>query len=94
MIKGNWYIEWNLFSHHEQTVIHVGLQLPTPKDKTFFISLSLFWCSIFWLEIHYQKSQTIIDVNKYVADMIALHADAIDKWYARPDRPTKGDSNE
>jgi hypothetical protein len=89
VIKGNWYIEWNWLSHHEQTIIHVGLQLPTPKDKTFFVSLSLFTLSLFWLDINYKKDRQTFDLDAYVKDMLELKKDGWDRWMNRPDKPTK-----
>jgi hypothetical protein len=88
-VKGNWYIEWNLLSHHEQCLVEIGLQLPTKKDKTFFLSLSLFWCSIFWLDINYQKDREIINWDKYAADLFEAHPNALARWFNKPYKPTK-----
>lgn len=47
-----WYVEYAFLTKYEQALLHIGLQLPTPKDKTFHFGLALFTLSLFYIEVH------------------------------------------
>ena len=78
LLTKNWYLEWSLLSHHEQTLLHVGLQLPTPKDHTFFLSFSILTLSVFWFEIHHRQS--VLDLDEYQQNLMWKYPDALSKW--------------
>ena len=91
-----WYVEWNILSKHEQALFHIGFQLPTPKDKTFFISLSMFTLSVFWLEIHkYTKPLApLINLDAYISGMLNQKPDAYDKWLNRAKEKPNASNND
>lgn len=47
----NWWFEWSMFTHHEKVLFSVELNIPTPKDKSLFLGLSIFATTIFFIEV-------------------------------------------
>ena len=64
----NWYFEWNVLSKYEGALLNISLNLPTPKDKSFFFGIAIFTLNLFYVEIAYVKNDKYIDMvgNDYI----------------------------
>lgn len=49
----NWYFEWSLLTTYERALIHVDFKIPTPKDRSFSLGLTIFTITLFFFEIAY-----------------------------------------